>query len=194
MRPSPIVNLIICLSAVAFASPLSTLGISHQAFAKPASSAPLKPAPLPVPSSAPSTKPPYNPFRILAVIFLSAHDTYLAARAMGDAGSQYYASNHAEGPWEKFKLVYLENGKVAIQTWTNSFLTLPGNGNGWWAINSVTLNEEQLFDMIDNQDGTWSFRSVVFGNFLNVRPGTSDKLVQSSINKGPWARLRVLLA
>ena len=179
MRSSVTVAVILCLS---------TFIIAQKATGNLAAHAAAKPAP------APSTKPPYKVFKILRAELLSAHDTYIGARRFGEGGSQVFTSTNPGGDWEKLWLVYLMNGKVAIKTWWNTFLYLPGKGNGLLAINSGTLNEEQLFDMVDNEDGTWSFKSVVYGNFINVQPGTSENKVESYINKGPWTRFRVHLA
>ena len=174
MRSSITIAVIFCLSALVASASVA-----------------VKPAPVPAP--VPSTKGPYKFQRIVPVEFQTVHDTYLATRRIGEGGSQVYTSTIPQGAWEKFWLVYLTNGKVALKTWWNTFLYLPGKGNGLLAVNSGTLGEEQLFDLINNEDGTWSLRSVAFGNFINVQPGTGDNKAESYINKGPWTRLRIHL-
>ena len=175
MRSSITIAVILCLSAIVASASVA-----------------VKPAPAPAP--VPSTKGPYKFQKIIPVEFQTAHDTYIGVRAIGDVGGCHvFVSNNPAGAWEKFWLVYLTNGKVALKSWWNTFLYLPGKGNGLLATYSGTLGEEQLFDLINNEDGTWSLRSVAFGNFINVQPGVTENKVESYINKGPWTRIRIHL-
>ncbi|WP_420120753.1 metallophosphoesterase [Nakamurella sp.] len=100
------------------------------------------------------------------------------------------ANRPAIGPWETFTLRRLDGGNdVALFSAANQqFVCADGSGSLPLIANRPSVGPWETFDLIDNGDGTVSFRSHANGLFVTAESAGRDPLVANRTAVGPWEK------
>lgn len=100
------------------------------------------------------------------------------------------ANRTAVGPWETFTLRRLDSGNdVALFAAADQQYVCADNGGSSPLIaNRSAAGPWETFDLIDNGDGTISFRSHANGLYVTAESGGSQPLIANRTAIGPWEK------
>jgi hypothetical protein len=135
---------------------------------------------------------PANPFAVVReekVALKTHHGTYVRAHPGGE-GSRVDIQTYI-GEWEKFTLLYLQNGKVALRTIHNTYIrTHPGREGSKVDIQNQ-INVWETYDLIRNPNGTVSFRSI-HGTYLRAHPGREGATLDTQTYLDAWEQYQLV--
>lgn len=93
------------------------------------------------------------------------------------------------GPWEKFSLITLADGKIAILAHTGYFAAEGGGGGPVYA-NRSEIGDWEKWEMIPNPSGSVSFKSIN-GHLLVAEGGGGSVCNSNRDNVGEWEQFKL---
>ena len=124
-----------------------------------------------------------------SVALKSIHGTFIRCHPGGE-GSRADLQTQI-GPWEKFTLQYLTNGKVALRTAHGTYIRTHPGGEGSKVDLQTYIGAWETYDLIRNADGTVSFRSI-HGTYLRAHPGGEGSRLDTQTYLAPWEKFNLV--
>ena len=153
-----------------------TVGVACQ---DPCPSTPPLPTP-PTPAPAP---------RIMNIALKAANQKYVAAE--GGGGGELVADRDKIGPWETFKVTYLDNNRLALQASNGKYVCAENGGGGAVVANRDRIGEWETFVMVIVDGGRIALQTHD-GHYLCAEGGGGRQLVADRVRIGPWESFYLL--
>jgi type 1 glutamine amidotransferase len=118
--------------------------------------------------------------------------TALRARAnnkfvSSGAGNLIASANSAATAAERFEIVTLSGGNVALRSKANNmYVCAENNGNSPLIANRAAVGLWETFTRVDNGDGSVSFRAQVNGRYVVAENAGAAPLIANRTAIGPW--------
>ncbi|MET8041303.1 ThuA domain-containing protein [Micromonospora sp. NPDC005215] len=136
------------------------------------------------PTTAPPTTPP--PAATGSTLRARANNQYVSAP---NATTALIANKSSAGTSERFELVNLANGNVALRAKSNGqFVAAENAGAAALIANRATAGAWETFQLIRNSDGTVSLRANVNSRYVAADNGGASPLIANRTSIGQWEK------
>ncbi|MGV9213233.1 ThuA domain-containing protein [Micromonospora sp. RB23] len=153
--------------------------------APPTTAPPTTPPPTTAP---PTTAPPTTPPPAVAgsTLRARANNQYVSAP---NASTPLIANKTSVSTSERFELVNLANGNVALKAKSNGqFVAAENAGASALIANRASAGAWETFQLIRNSDGTVSLRATVNSRYVAADNGGSSPLIANRTSIGQWEK------
>lgn len=111
-------------------------------------------------------------------VILANQYGYLAS-ARVEAGKTILGGTFQAGSSERFTIVYLDSGRVAIRTPQGSYLTTSAGGDRVKLTAEPQIEQNGTYELLTNSDGSYTFKSV-HGNYISVTNNDDVVVLQAA--------------
>ncbi|MGC4815756.1 ThuA domain-containing protein [Micromonospora sp. DT228] len=136
------------------------------------------------PTTAPPTTPP--PTASGSTLKARANNQFVSAP---NASTALIANKTSAGTSERFDLVSLANGNVALRAKSNGqFVAAENSGNSPLIANRASAGAWETFQLVRNSDGTVSLRATVNNRYVAADNGGASPLIANRTSIGQWEK------
>ncbi|MFG1842584.1 ThuA domain-containing protein [Micromonospora sp. NPDC049175] len=136
------------------------------------------------PTTAPPTTPP--PTASGSTLKARANNQFVSAP---NASTALIANKTSVGTSERFDLVSLANGNVALRAKSNGqFVAAENSGNSPLIANRASAGAWETFQLVRNSDGTVSLRATVNNRYVAADNGGASPLIANRTSIGQWEK------
>ena len=131
---------------------------------------------------------PAIPFGAPISINARADLRYVVAENGGN--SALIANRDAVGAWERFQLINLGNGNVAIQALVNGrYVTAENAGNSALIANRTAIGAWETFRYVDLGNGYFALQAAANGRYVTAENAGAGALIANRTGIGAWEEL-----
>lgn len=103
------------------------------------------------------------------IVALKAHVNQLWVAAEDHGNLPLCANRYHVGPWENFRLIHLDGGRIALQSLSNhKYVTSEHGGEGELIANRDHIGPWETFELLDCGEGHFALKSMANGKFVTI--------------------------